>query len=343
MNILHCCSSGGNYLISDNGKVIPLPQELDDSFFSCVRGFGTVRVFGTPGNLVRLSTLYRGGVDILLGNPSVLFYSNSSDIQSLMDAAHDIPDNPNRGGWRPIGDSDVLLSDVLMGMRSKSLSKDLKDRVFSGLSVCKPLSFIDGMSSDVVQILAEYFDPRWYVDWRHPMRGGKFKAHAGFHLVRDGDLWRTVDPRKDADSGMFNVGLYYLVTSTVIPWVRPKVAREGPRDFLRREWLDYYRRVMVTKSNMKPVFGRRMADIKMIQRFLVFLRLVWMDDIYGSSVFDPLQFFKYEDVISAYAIHMGYPEIRRKEATPIAAEARSVAEEIPPTVVEARPVAVGAV
>lgn len=265
-----------------------------------LRSADEVWVPGTKGNLIALPHLVRAGVRLKLGTPSHLGKDASrSPSRALRRAAKKVSELPVAlGGWRDATIEDYLLAELYSRLVFGGHHGDMLQEAAGHVRVWERLRFIEGLGENAVCVLAGYLDPRWYIDPKHPRRSSRFKSYGGFGAPEKDKKQRSANELRSWD-------LRETIWRSVVWAVRPSKQREpGPREFLKREWLRRYDAV-IERGLPHPV-ARHMADVKCVQKFLVFAWFIWMDIVTGQSRFDPDRYFKDQDTIEAFERHCRY-------------------------------------
>lgn len=185
----------------------------------------------------------------------------------------------------------------------------------------KPLSFVANLNKLALAGLLAYIrDPRYYVDDCKPDSGCKLESFMGlsprtqagvsgtrgrgrYHrrcqLVRD--CWK--DPKLVAA-----VRDTYEVHTPVPVADRPQPGW-APYDFVWRAW---GRRMGFGLPESLAVRDEVMADLRASQRFMTFVRLTWLSELYRdapmtpdgrAALFRPADFFHHPTEIAAYEMH----------------------------------------
>lgn len=269
----------------------PSLARVDDDVF---KNMNTAYMLGTRRNLMYLPDLMDAGLSVSIGTPSEL-PNRKYTRGELVDAAIAVDELPVEfGGWRVAEERDYHLGKVLKNMITESYNFEVLRVAASKLPIWKYLSFIDGIKYPAMHILANYFDPRWYTHINAPNRIGKFKAYAGFHLIRKRGVWMN------PTSG-YNVYLKSAIMTTLCPGVvRPNSEEFSPNEFLRDNWFWYYQRLKKQKSQMDEISIRKLVDVKIAQRFLAYLCFLWRDCLNNTTYFDPRIYFHRECDIEAF-------------------------------------------
>ena len=184
------------------------------------------------------------------------------------------------------------------------------------------LSFIPTLNEfSCATLLGFLRDPRWYVDPAAPDRPSKMERYMG------------LDPKTQHGVAMGQrLGHHHDRCQVVLDcWKRPELADEiykrfeitlpvpnseyqdpgvAPGDFPWRVWGRYLRIGVDNEEGFEP--DEVKADLRASQRFLLFVRHIWVDALYregsrlpeaGASLFQPRDFFKHPVEIAAFERH----------------------------------------
>ena len=229
---------------------------------------------------------------------------------------------PSLGGYHQVTDTDIAMYQLVVSMQQEGWTPETQKALMAH-PVWYPLRFIPALNpQQCALLLAEIVDPRWYIDVYCPDRGAKLEAYLG------------LDPKTQAGVTIRRAKKTrrHKICSTVLAcWKRPhlydnvvdRFELAGPRpfansneaglrpgDFPWRVW-GYVRGV--GPGSRQPGRGGVLADLRASQRFVAFLRLVWLQEMYrdavlpeqGAPLFRPDQFFSlYVEEAQAFTRYM---------------------------------------
>jgi hypothetical protein len=255
----------------------------------------TVRLLANTANLALINRLYAASV-VQLNRPRVelgsaallpgLPQQKRSPAGTLIAARQTFELSPSLGGWQRLN---------VLTFPSYAMAYELQhQRSASACALMRAwhpawpyLSFIPHLDpARVCELLSVILDPRWYVDCDHPDRSGRLKNFLG------------VNPRyaKATPSQASKSQLYQLALQT---WKNPVDARvlKNPGSFLWRAWY--------------AVRDARKADLRVTQRFIVYLRQTWLDALYRttrpageSAGFCPEHYFRDPVEVAGFKYHL---------------------------------------
>ncbi len=231
---------------------------------------------------------------------------------------------PSQGGFHEVEESDyrsyALLESLTQGtLRGQPVDVDAL-QLLRGHPAWRPLSFIQSLDKlSVAGLLAYILDPRWYIDQCAPDRLGKLEAWLGLNPktqagVSSGrprwrhhrrcqvvlNCWKDVPLEEDVR--------YRFELSAPNPIEGSDLTGCAPWDFAWRRW---GHRLGIGRPDA-PEGDPVMADLRGSQRFIAFLRHVWLSELYRDStampeqnaaLFRPADFFRHPTEIAAYELH----------------------------------------
>lgn len=231
---------------------------------------------------------------------------------------------PVQGGFHEVTALDYPAYALVAELRRTDARTPPSDRALQYLQahpVWRPLCFVRHVDpANTARLLAEIVDPRWYFDLRNPDRTAKLELYLGLvpktqHgvVVPDSPKWGH-HRRCDLVLHCWYSGAQAQRASAVMrcrgtepPYDSDEITR-APGDFVWRTWGE---RLGYGPTQRSP--DAVMAALRASQKFIAFLRLVWLARLYegdtraaegGASLFRARDFFRYHVEAEAFNRYM---------------------------------------
>lgn len=265
------------------------PQQLikssvkDYILNSSIEEGSCVRLVGSSRNAALIVALYNLGCTVYVCTPSVIVKKKLiNDDQCINELIRWPGLSPSQGGWHVINDTDIATYKITAAINNKT-KDDLILKLWNKHPLYVPLSFINNVDHlSCAYLIGIIRDPRWYIDLRAPDRVELMLSYLG--------MYKRHYRNKSA-------GYKYRRELTLKAWQGkslPSIVdiESLPSCFL---WRIYQRQHI------------KYAVERATRRFLRFIRLVWLDILYDSSIKDmfvPEYFFDQPDEVLAYTAHI---------------------------------------
>lgn len=201
------------------------------------------------------------------------------------------------GGWHKATAADQATYRLIHRLHGPTDETPSCESLLLEHPVWRELSFIPTLSqlpnrAALVRLLAEIVDPRWYIDPEHPNRISRLTAYLG---LTPANQQRVEQAPREPPARVRRCAL-----ACAAWWTDAAQDRADPRNFL---WRVYH-----------SAGGGTIGRLRASQKFIVFLRYVWMQSLAKAAhsrcidLFEPDMLFKHDDELAAYRTHCGSPE-----------------------------------
>lgn len=283
----------------------------------------TVRVVGTRENAELILKLYEylslGGIRSLqLVTPLVC--STAADRrrpEAVLYHMRRFNKSPSLGGYHEATKDDFVayaLAVELDNCDGDSLT-ECASRLLDEHPAWRHMTFIPDLHKvECAKLLATILDPRWYIDLCKPDRGAKLEAYLGLNPKTqdcvtsrlDGPRWRHHARCTLVADCWFSLDMFDAVNETYDKYGIKDFGRLDecglrPGDFLWRIWGTH---MGVPWSN--KLCDHVKAQLRASQKFVNFIRLTWLAQLYSScdyvdaSLFRASDFFPHVVEVQAY-------------------------------------------
>jgi len=296
-------------------------EEFIDS--DILRRAECVRLIGDHQNVELIVALFdrkaRGHLESVQVGTPLLCHTRSEreDPISVLFGMRRFARAPSQGGFHEVVEADYLSYAMARQLKVDGTVTDQVRRLLQMHPAWKPLGFIPTINKDCcARLIALILDPRWYVDICNPNRAAKLNQFLGLNprtqaavtLQQPGpcrnrqrcelvlQCWKDMSVEAGARK------MFDLTGPKVVEFTEAPGLRAG--DFLWRLW--GYLSGIGPRSR-QPAKSPVTADLRASIRFIDYLRLNWLQQIYQGQnlpdhglLFDPESFFK-QDVVEVLA------------------------------------------
>jgi hypothetical protein len=215
---------------------------------------------------------------------------------------------PSLGGYHAVGAHDYAAYQLTAAMDDHGWTPATQT-ILRRHPAWFPLKFIPEVDWECcAKVLAAIIDPRWYIDACHPDRSGKLEAFLGLNPKTQAGVTRGT--HKWRKHTMCETVLRCWKLRRLIDAVRDKFDLAGPRPYADSDepglrpgdfpWRIWGSLMGIGPGSRCPRQDPVVADLRASQRFVQFVRLVWLHALYtravmpeqGAPLFDAKQFFR---------------------------------------------------
>ena len=263
-----------------DGIHVPIGSGLAiDQFVNNLRGRQhlSIRILGAPSNARLITSIWplcRNGGRLQVASPAICESSaERADPEIALYRMRQVCLPPSLGGWHDFSRHDYSSYALVARIRADSGVSQHVREILHHHPAWPCLQFIQGLVECwTAWVLCFVVDPRWFVDLEFPDRVGRLQSFLGLR-------W-SVQQLASEEGRTVDRPVLVRCKAVLNAWKgrMPRGSQwEDPQNFLWRIW----------RSAGKGTRG----DLKASQKFIVFLRYIWLDALYDdttSSGHDPL-------------------------------------------------------
>jgi hypothetical protein len=218
---------------------------------------------------------------------------------------------PSLGGYHQVTSADVAAYSLVVSMQHEGWTPATQ-KILMTHPAWRPLNFIPELDwHRCATLLAKIVDPRWYVDVYNPDRGAKLEAYLGLDPKTQAGV-SIRKARKTRRHKICNTVLGCWKLPHLYDAVVDRFELAGPRPFANSNepglrpgdfpWRIWGYVSGIGPGSRQPGRGCMLADLRASQRFVAFLRLVWLQELYTEAVFPSLSapLFRADSFFSLY-------------------------------------------
>lgn len=273
----------------------------EPSWLSRVQSAKTLRVLGFQRNARLIKTLYEAqrnyqlACTVQAGTPTICPKRLQSDPAMVLQHMQQLVCSPSMGGWHEVSEAEYRAYCLTAAVNDMASDPDFGDRLrllIADHPTWRALSFLPIREMfSTARMLAEIVDPRWYVDHQHPNRKAKLLVFMGLtpKIVDD-----VLTERPISSQAMQRA--QWLIES----WAGSIPLESPPRHYMNEPSKFLYRTCWQKGGGSTGV-------LRASQRYLSFLREIWLDSLQSPQqndpLFEPAHFFETPAECRAFKMH----------------------------------------
>lgn len=261
----------------------------------------TVRVLGFQRNAKLIKFLYDAqsdrklGCTIQVGTPTICPKKLQADPAMVLQHMQQLVCSPSMGGWHEVSEPEYRAYCLTAAVETMETDPDFGDRLrllIADHPTWRALSFLPIREMfSTARMLSEIIDPRWYADHQHPNRKSKLLIFMGLtpKIVDD-----VLSERSITTPAMLRA-----------QWLIESWAGSIPLESPPKHWLHEPNKFLYRTCLQKG--GGSTGVLRASQRYLNFLREIWLDSLQGTHqhdpLFEPTLFFETPAECRAFKMH----------------------------------------